>query len=289
MVALTVLNAMAGQDFLASLDQHVAWGISHLDLKDGIWGKTLLELSVEEARRATEAISERGLTVYCFSTGLFHPEVERGEAEFRRTEMAQLDHLIALARVMRPQIIRLLAAQTVHRLEVEDTIQYLQTQHPWVVPLYGEAVDRLADAGLRVTIENETGRCIFGHPREIVDFFAALGRRDRVSFTWDAQNLWEVGSFPTLEVYRQLQALIGYLHLKGGQHDGTRLALCWRTALEDASWPVLEITRQAVADGVSPVICLNPSHGAAKPGYDYTGITERDLTFLRRMIPELSR
>lgn len=289
MSALTMLNAMAGQNFLAALDEHVRWGITQLDLKDSILGKALLALSEDEAQRVAADIQRRGLTVHCFSTVLFHPEVERGEAEFRRTEMAQLDHLISLARILRPGIIRLLAAQTGRRAEVEDSIPYLQAEHPWVIPLYGEAVDRLADAGFRVTIENETGGCIFGHPQEIVEFFDALGRRDQVCFTWDAQNLWEVGTFPTLEVYRQLHPLIGYFHVKGGQHDGASPALRWSTALEDASWPVLEITRQVVADGASPVICLNPSHGAAKPGYNYTGITERDLTFLRRMIPELAR
>lgn len=289
MSTLTILNAMAGPDFLAALDQHVSWGITHLDLKDDIWGKVLLALSEDEARQAAEAISQRGLTVYCFSTVLFQPEVERGEAEFRRTEMAQFDHLISLARILRPQVIRLLAAQTTRRAELDNAFPYLHAQHPWVILLYGEAVDRLAEAGFQVTIENEPGGCIFARPREIVDFFAALGRRDRVCFTWDAQNLWQLGAFPTLEVYRQLQPLIGYFHVKGGQHDGTSLALRWSTVLEDASWPVLEITRQLIADGVSPVICLNPPHGAEKAGYDYTEITNRDLAFLRHMIRELSR
>jgi hypothetical protein len=35
---------------------------------------------------------------------------------------------------------------------------------------------------------------------------------------------------------------------------------------------------------VSPVICLNPPHGQAIEGYDYTDLTRRDLEFVR-MIP----
>jgi hypothetical protein len=87
-----------------------------------------------------------------------------------------------------------------------------------------------------------------------------------------------------MSAYNQLKHLIGYYHLKGGQHDDKSMALRWRTALEDASWPLLEITRQVVADGVSHVICLNPSHGERKPGYDYSGVTKRDLDFIRREI-----
>lgn len=35
-----------------------------------------------------------------------------------------------------------------------------------------------------------------------------------------------------------------------------------------------------LADGVSPVWCINPSHGNPKPGYDYEGVYRRDLAFL---------
>ena len=96
-----------------------------------------------------------------------------------------------------------------------------------------------------------------------------------------------MGVYPSLDVYNKLRDLIGYYHLKGGQQGDESGKLRWRSSLEDASWPVVEITKQVVADGVSPVICLNPSHGAAKEGYDYSNITKRDLDFIRGAIPEV--
>jgi len=33
---------------------------------------------------------------------------------------------------------------------------------------------------------------------------------------------------------------------------------------------------------VSPVLCLNSSHGVAKGGYDYSNVAKRDLDFLRQ-------
>ena len=91
-------------------------------------------------------------------------------------------------------------------------------------------------------------------------------------------------AFPSLDGYRQLQPLLAYYHLKGGQaEDGTN-ELRWRSSLEDASWPVGEITRQVAADEVSPVVCLNGSHGRPKEGYDYSNVLERDLAFVRREI-----
>jgi hypothetical protein len=109
-----------------------------------------------------------------------------------------------------------------------------------------------------------------------------------VSFTWDVQNFWQMGSFPSLEVYRALRPLIRYYHVKGGLCVEPRGKLVYRSALEDASWPVEEITREVLRDAVSPVICLNPPHGDTKEGYDYEDLTRRDLAFLRRRFGELA-
>ncbi|MBA3686613.1 MAG: hypothetical protein H0W72_15435 [Planctomycetes bacterium] len=133
-----------------------------------------------------------------------------------------------------------------------------------------------------MTIENEVWGCVVATPDEVLAFFARLGRRERCSYTWDVQNLWhEGGEPPSLATYRRLKHLIGYVHLKGGRNDpaaGPKLR--WSTSLEDASWPVVEVVRQVAADGTSPVICLNPSHGERLAGYDYGDVPERDLRFI---------
>jgi sugar phosphate isomerase/epimerase len=153
--------------------------------------------------------------------------------------------------------------------------------------MYQEAVDRIAKAGFCPTIENEVGGCILSRPDEVLAFFEALDRT-AASFTWDVQNMWQMGSAPTLSVYKSLKDLIGYYHVKGGRAEVEERALCWSTALEDASWPVLDITRRVIVDGVSPVICLNASHGRQMPGYNYENVVERDIDFLREGIEEIA-
>lgn len=287
MNVLTILNEMAGNDFPAALATHLDWGIHTLDLKAAIFGKSLLDLTNAEAEEANRLIQQHEMTVHCFSTTLFHPEVELGEAAFRRTQLAGVTRAIELARILRPTEIRLLAAQTLQRAEEQDSIAYLRHEQPWVIPLYREAVDMIAAAGFHTTIENEVGQCILAKPGEVVNFFEELNRPSRAHFTWDVQNFWQCGTFPSLIVYEYLKPFIGYYHVKGGQVGDDGCTLQWCSSLEDASWPVVEITGQVVKDGVSQVICLNPSHGQHKPGYDYCDIYERDLKFLRRSIPEI--
>ena len=288
MVDLTVLNTMASSDFSEALERHQEWGMKFLDLKDWVFGKRIVDLTEEEALRARDLIQHHGLFVHCFSTQLFEPEVELGEEVFRRDHLGKVDHTIEIARILQPEMIRLLAAQTTRRATVGDSVAYLKAEHPWALPLYAEAIDQVHEAGFHTTIENETGQCILANPNEILGFFRELDRPGKVSFTWDVQNLWELGTFPSIEVYQAIKHLVRYYHLKGGQHNDSSTDLCWRSSLEDASWPVVEITRQVVADGATPVICLNGSHGDKKAGYDYTDIVQRDMDFIRSAIPEIA-
>lgn len=279
---------MAGEDFAQSLDTHVGWGIGVLDLKDCVLGKGIADLTDDEASRAAAMIRERGLSVHCLSSIIFHPSVEKGEAHFREHELGRVDRLVRIAEVLQPRVVRLLAPQTDRRGAVTDSVSYLKTEHPWVFDVFRQAIDEIDAAGFRTTIENECGSCIFSAPSEVLGFFNELQRPDSVGFTWDVQNFWQMGTFPSLEVYRQLRPLIDYYHVKGGRHDGTSPDLRWRSTLEDASWPVLEITREVVSDGCSPVICLNPPHGEAEEGRDISNLTKRDIDFLRREIQEIA-
>lgn len=280
-VQFTMLNAMADRDFERALDKHVAWGLQWLDLKDGVFGKLITDLALEEARRAAELIHARKLRVYCLSTLLFADKIEKGETYFREKHLAPVMHTLKLAEILKPTFVRLIAGQSSERKSFANSAQYVEERHPWLFELYRAAIDRIHEAGFMATIENEVDGSLFAHPLEVIDFFEALDRDGKVSFTWDVQNFWEQGTFPSVQVYEALRPLIGYYHLKGGQTDGAAQALCWRTCLQDASWPVTEITQRVITDGVSPVICLNPSHGRAKPGYDYANSVERDLAFVR--------
>ena len=271
---LTMLNSMSGREIEAALDRHMEWGLKTLDLKDQVYGKSIVDLSSDEARRLAGAMQQRGLSAYCFSTALFHEPVALGEAHFRHSALAALPRTLAVARIVKPTLIRLLDPKGHGRFP------------DWMIGLYREAGDQIAAAGFHTTIENECHDCLFGNVENIVDFFQRLDRPGTVTFTWDIQNLWSQGTFPSLDVYHALKPWMNYVHFKGGQSESPGCALKWAASLADASWPVRAIARQVLRDAISPVWCLNPSHGAHKPGVDYANVTRSDLAFLRQVIAE---
>jgi len=290
-VRLTMLNSMAGRDFEKALDRHAEWRIRDLDLKDQIFGKSLLELSDGEAGRAAQLIQARGLAVYCLSTGLFHAEVAVGEDAFRREQLGPVGRAVELARILRPRFVRLLPAKVAGGVIPQDMIALVRSRAPWLVGLYREAAAAVRAAGFEPTIENEVAGSMLASPRDVAGFFAELGPDAGMSYTWDVQNMWQCGTFPSLEAYAAVRPYMHYLHLKGGIAEGPERRLRWASALEEAAWPVLEIVRRAIADGASPVICLNPSHGERRPGSAAAGPSdvERDIAFLRRNFEEIAR
>ena len=282
---LTILNSMAGSDFESALDQHLAWGITDLDLRDAVYGHWLKALPIPDAERAAAAVSERNLTVHCLSSSVFFTDIAAGPEVFRGAHSAMLDHIIELARIFRPRMVRLIAAQLSTREDGPTAVRAVKRDAPWVFDVYKEAIDRIGEAGFTPTIENEAKRCLLSHPEEFVEFFEALDRSGAVTLTWDVQNQWATGVFPEPEHLDVLSPLMAYYHVKGGRHVDSSRALTWNVALADATWPIKPITQRVVDEGLSPVVCINPAqHGEDDPSYDYSGIVKRDIDFLRAEI-----
>jgi sugar phosphate isomerase/epimerase len=283
-VKLTILNSMAGSDFEQALDQHLEWGLHILDLKEAIFSKRVDDLLPQEAERAAQAIKSRNMSVVTLSTGIFYADIEQGEVPFRAQFSEKLARILDTAPILQPRNVRLLSAVSSKRSTFTNCADYIHDKHPWVISIYRDAIEKLHEAGFQTVIENEVHNTIFSNPHEIVDFFRALDCDDKVGFTWDIANLWEEGTFPSLDVYVQLRPLIRMVHVKGG-HDNDdpcgpkRLA----SSLEGTSWPVRDIINAVIRDGVSPVICLNGSHGAKNPAYNHTlDDYYRDILYLRQ-------
>lgn len=294
-----MLAEMMGTDLEQAVGRLQELGIRHLDLKNHVFGRSIEDLDPDADGRLADLVDRTGVEVYCFSSVLGHQNVSRvEEPEFRRAMAAGLDNMLRTARRVRPRLIRLLACGFDGRDDWPDSNAYLERQAPWVYAAYADAIERIHDAGITATLENEP-RTIFSNPAEAVAFIARLNLGAKVGFTWDVQNMWQSGVFPTLDVYGVLAPITNYVHLKGGRGSAEDpRVLTYRSPLEDAGWPVPEIVGAVLADGISPVICLNPSHGAVPPDDAVASpsatamlvadVARRDVAFLRRTFREVS-
>jgi hypothetical protein len=267
MVKLTMLSEMMGEiaDAVRGLRE---LKINTLNLKGRVFGKQIENLDDADRSRLAELVGREHMSVWCFSSVLGGWNVDQvGERKFREDMTRGVEGMLRTAEQVRPAQIRLLACSFDTRRTVGNSNTYFEKSAAWVYGAYRDAVEAIAAAGYVPVIENEPGTA-FGNPGEVLEFFQRLETGGRARCIWDIQNMWQSGTYPTLEVYRQLKPLIASIHLKGGTSlPGTPQVMAYRSSVATASWPAREIIGEVLKDGVSPVICLNPSHGSAAPGY----------------------
>ena len=79
-------------------------------------------------------------------------------------------------------MIRLLGAQTAQRTAIEDSIAYLNAEHPWALPLYGDGCNVTIDNNLRVTLQR-------GIPFQYAEITSYLPDGvDSGAVVWEPQN-----------------------------------------------------------------------------------------------------
>ena len=300
MAELTMLTEMMSRELPQAVAALAELDITLLDLKGGVFGHRIEELDGPAREQLAALLEQTGVEAYCFSSVLGHKDVsEVSEKDFRGGLAEGVANLLATARQVRPTFIRLLACTFGERREMADSNECLAARAAWVWPAYRDAIEQIAAAGMRVTIENEPDS-VLASPAEVLGFFDRLDCSGKVGFTWDVQNMWQSGTYPTRAVYQALRPVTNYVHLKGGRAAAEQPeVMAWRSCLEDATWDVPGIVREVLADGVSAVLCLNVSHG--QPGDDYpfpellgdrAGMAaeeaRRDVAFLRKTFPEVS-
>ncbi|MGH2615106.1 MAG: sugar phosphate isomerase/epimerase family protein [Thermomicrobiales bacterium] len=268
MTELTMLAEMMNRDLDTAVRELAELNITRLDLKNHIFDRAIEDLDDARRERLATVLDRTGASVYCFASTLGHRNVsDVGEHAFRTSLEAGIDNMVATAAWVRPAKVRLLACGFDERADYADATTFLDEQAPWVYDAYRDAIDQIEAAGLAATIENEP-YTVLSNPEETVEFFARLDR-PRARFTWDIQNMWQSGTYPSVDAYLALRPVTDYVHLKGGRASPEApRALAFRCPLDRASWPVREVVSAVLADGISPVLCLNPSHGAADPDDD---------------------
>lgn len=279
---VTATNSIFGTDVFAQIDQQHALGIRVLDLKDRIFGKAVIDLTPEEAGAVARRAAELDMGVHCMSTVLFDDDAAQGEQHFLERHVTRIDEALRVADVLRPTWIRVMTAQLGGRRDGQSLAEHLASQ-PWLIEAYRTVIARVHAAGFATIVENEIEDGILRDPEDVDAFFASVGDAGEVGFTWDVQNMWETGTFPSLGAYERLRPHLRYVHVKGGRMEPGDPTL-WKARLRDASWPVADILEAVAADGSSPVVCINPCHGIVPPeGYDELASAIDDITYVQEV------
>ena len=268
---LLVLNVMISGPLEQALDQHLVLGLQDLDLKMNWSGSMIENMQIAEARQFASAIAERGLAVQCLSscTGELSGQETAAALNTQDEQVAQLCRLVP---ILKPRYVRLIVPRGEAAIVSDEAV--LRRYQQWI--------DQLRAAGTEVVMENEIGGSIGRDPHLIDDFFNQL---QHAQYIWDIANQWQEGLFPSLADYELLKKHIAVLHVKGGRWDNPeQKTYAWKSQLANSDWPVQDICRAALQDGIEN-ICINPPHGVTPDGWAYD--LSNDINFMKNIM-ELS-
>ena len=295
MASLTMLAEMMATDTEGAVRRLREVDIVSLDLKGHVFGRSIEDLDDLRRERLAQLLDETGTSIHCLSTSLGAYDIHVvGEKEFRTRLGHGVANIVTTLGYVEAQLVRLFGCALRNDQHRPDEAADLLPA--WVYESYRDAGSAIAHAGATLTLENEPDS-VLSDPSAAVRFFERLDAPD-VGFTWDIQNMWCAGTYPSVEVYEQLWEFMNYVHVKGGRSTAAApQQLVYRSDLEHATWPVEELVGRVIADGVSPIVCINSPGGEVPPDYEHGSLANRramcvseaiaDVSYLRRTFPDL--
>jgi sugar phosphate isomerase/epimerase len=278
MIDVSVMTDQLGLDFEDAVKQLAEWGIAWVDLRSGVYGKAIDDVTDSEVERAQAVLDKHRLQVACLATRLASPwkDHDLWDEKDWDEELLHLDRLIALARAFGTNMLRVYAYRKPNpdvALDRPDLEEFLEP----VSRRLREAAEIAADQGLVLVLENETfslvGTC--SELRQVVDAVD----HEALLACWDVANGWACGEQPYPDGYDQIRDSIGYVHIKGAKSRPDDPSVYGGVALvgqDDLDYG--SVLGALIRDGYDGKVALHPHHNLFPDQYKLVGEQNPDLT-----------
>ena len=231
-------------------------GIGGLELRTA-WGKNVLDLDDEEARKVATLCANAGIVVSAIGSPLGKSAIEGDMGEERR----KLDRIMRTAEITNTQRIRIFSYYPPDISTNARYDEYVETAAERLATL----ADHAAAHGFTFLLENE--KEIIGDTVARCAAILRLLNRPNVCFAWDPANFVQVGEAQVTERgWPQLGDAIGYVHIKDAH-----LATGEVCAAGEGDGQVLELLTKLRDVGYQGVLALEPHLAIAGHSSGFSG------------------
>ena len=250
MIKTSIFNDEVSHNFIEALDLMSSWGQETIDLREHIFGETVIDdMSDAQRDELLNILSRYRFEIGCIGTRklIADPDAEKNSM------ITLLKRLIITAKAVRTNYIRICTFAP--RPEDEELRQKMLIS---AVPLMRELAEISAAEGITLLLENKPSS-ITNRGSEMADFLSKVNH-PAVKAQWDAVNSWIGGYYNFEQDYNNCKDFIGSVHLKGAMGNKANRTLYDRGGVMGRDEvPHNEIVERLVKDGFKGNITLDLS------------------------------
>jgi sugar phosphate isomerase/epimerase len=237
MIEACVFADEVSQDFEEAARRSVAAGARCIELRGGIWGRSVQNCTDDDVARMQAVLAREGARVAVIGSPVGKCRLD-DEAEYA-THLQWFDRMCELAHSFETRVIRGFAFWNPTG---EDRIRPdLEAYLPRIVEKLAPIVEKAEREGVLYCFETEcsttTGTC-----REIAAVIEALGGSPSLGAAWDVNNGWGGGELPYPDGYSAIRGRVYHVHVKPNAQKNLE-------TVADTSLSYAEILRVLRADG----------------------------------------
>ena len=198
------------KDFDEAVKLGVESGADSVEIRGGIWGKSVTTITDDDVNRMQDTLAKYGAKVTCIGSPFGKCNYDKQD-EYE-THLRYFDRMVELAHVFNTRIIRGFAfwkpreGGDAKRPKIEE---YLDIIAPKLEP----AVKVAERENVTLAFETE-GSTLIGTCQEARAVIDALGNSPALSVCWDVLNGLHCGELPYPDGYNYIKGLVTHFHIK---------------------------------------------------------------------------
>ena len=237
MIEVSIFADEVAPDFEEQVDLSARAGAHGIELRGGIWGRSVQDCTDEDVARVQEVLARYGSRVAVVGSPV--GKCDLANEEEYQAHLRWFDRMCELAHVLGTRIIRGFAFWTPDRKELP---------RPDLDALLPEIARKLAPIGRRA-IEEDVLFCLecegstySGTCGEIARIIEAVSPNDNLRVAWDCNNAACLGEHPLREGYPLIRDRVAHVHVKPNHCKS--IETIWET---DATYR--QVFETLIADG----------------------------------------
>ena len=280
MIKTSIFNDEVSHNLTEALDLMSSWGQDIFDLREYIFGGTVIDdISDVQRDELLQILSGYKFEIGCIGTRklIVDPNADRSFL------ITLLKNLIKTAKAVGTNNIRICTFAP--RPDGENIRREMLVP---AIPLARELADIAAAEGITLLLENKPSS-ITNKGREMAEFLSKVNHH-ALKAQWDAVNSWIGGFYDFSRDYEDCKGFIGSVHLKGAMGNMDNPAVYDRGGVMGKDEvPHREIIDRLVKDSFNNNITLDLSVGSVKIeefNMDRAEICRVSLAYTKKLITE---